>query len=50
MQKKIAKTFYAVALPVFYKLLELLDGFYTLLAGDGVIGTSQDGRGSFDTL
>lgn len=50
VQKKVTKTFYAMAFPVFHKHLEFLDGFDTLLASNCIVGTCKYGRSSLDTF
>lgn len=41
VEEQIAEAFDAVTLPVFYKSLELFDGFDTLFAGNGVVRASK---------
>lgn len=41
VEKQIAEPFDAVTLPIFYKGLQLFDGFDTFFAGDGVVCASK---------
>jgi hypothetical protein len=48
VEKKVTETFDAVALPVFYKSLELFDRLDSFFPGNRVVGTCEDGGGGFD--
>jgi hypothetical protein len=50
VEKEVTETFNAVALPVLYKCLELLNRLDSFFSGNRVVGACEDGGSGFDAL
>jgi len=50
VQKQVSETFDSVALPVFYKCLELLNRLDAFFPSNRVVGACEYGGGCFDAL
>jgi len=50
VQKQVSEAFDSVALPVFYKRLELLNRLDAFFPGNRVVGACEYGGGCFDAL
>jgi hypothetical protein len=48
IKKQVAEALNAVALPVFYQRLELLNSFDTFFTGDGIVCACEHRRSCFD--